>query len=74
MEDIRWYLPEVDLITEQRWANDLAKSLGVYLSGKGIRCENEMGERMTDDSFYVIFNAHDQLLEYTIPAEKCGRG
>jgi isoamylase len=74
IEDIRWYLPEGDLITEEHWANDLAKSLGIYLNGKGIRCENEMGERITDDSFYLIFNAHDQPLDYILPAEKCGRG
>jgi isoamylase len=74
IEDIRWYLPEGDLIAEDHWESDLAKSMGVYLNGKGIRCENEMGVRVTDDSFYLIFNAHDQPLEYVLPSERCSRG
>ncbi|CAG5067595.1 Glycogen operon protein GlgX [Dyadobacter sp. CECT 9623] len=73
IEDIRWYLPEGELMPEESWEEDNAKSLGVYLNGKGIRCVNYDGRRLTDDSFYIIFNAHDEALEYVLPPDRCGK-
>ncbi|WP_409013323.1 glycogen debranching protein GlgX [Dyadobacter sp. CY343] len=73
IEDIRWYLPEGELMPEESWEVDNAKSLGVYLNGKGIRCVNYDGRRLTDDSFYIIFNAHDEALEYVLPPDRCGK-
>jgi glycogen operon protein len=30
------------------------------------------GEHITDDNFYIIFNAHDGTLEYSLPAKMRG--
>ena len=72
--DLMWFLPEGKEMPEENWDHDFAKSLGVYLNGQGIRCVNYDGQRITDDSFYIIFNAHDEPLEYTLPAESCESG
>lgn len=73
IEDIRWFLPNGNLMSDENWENDFAKSMGVYLNGKGIRCMDYNGQKITDDSFYLVFNAHDQALEYVLPDEKCGK-
>ena len=73
IEDIRWFLPDGSLMTDENWAFDFAKSMGVYLNGQGIRCVNYDGRKITDDSFYVIFNAHHEPLQYILPEEKCGK-
>ncbi|KAA0992618.1 glycogen debranching protein GlgX [Dyadobacter sp. UC 10] len=72
IEDIRWYSPEGQIMPDEDWENGFAKSMGVYLNGKGIRCVNYDGKRLTDDSFYIIFNAHDGPLDYILPPDKCG--
>lgn len=70
VEDIAWFLPDASEMTEEHWNNDFAKSLGVYLNGMGIHWVDPKGEKITDDHFYVIFNAHFEALEYTLPPAK----
>ena len=73
VEDIAWFLPDASEMTDEHWNNSFAKSLGVYLNGKGIHTVNPKGEPVVDDSFYVIFNAHHDSLDYSLPPEKYGR-
>ncbi|MFL5809041.1 MAG: glycogen debranching protein GlgX [Flavisolibacter sp.] len=72
LEDIAWFLPEGDEMNEDNWKNDFAKSLAVFLNGHGLRSMNEKGEKIIDNSFYVIFNAYDGQLDYKLPCEKYG--
>ena len=57
---------------EENWGHDYAKSLAVFLNGKGIRHVNKKGEPIYDDSFYIIFNAHYEPVTYTLPPKKYG--
>jgi glycogen operon protein len=60
-------------MSEDDWHVGFAKSLGVFLNGRGIATSNERGEPVRDDSFYVIFNAHHDPLSFRLPEEKWGR-
>lgn len=73
VEDINWFLPEGTEMTDEHWNNDFAKSLAIYLNGKGIHTVSPRGEPIVDDSFYLIFNAHHEPLEYTLPPKKYGK-
>jgi glycogen operon protein len=73
VEDIEWFLPEGTKMTQENWLHDYAKSLGVYLNGHGIRTVGPKGEQIIDDSFYVIFNAYHDRLDYTLPPRKYGK-
>jgi glycogen operon protein len=73
LEDIAWFLPDGNEMTEEHWMNDFAKSLAIYLNGRGIRVVGLKGENVIDDSFYLIFNAHHEALEYTLPPAKYGK-
>ncbi|KAA6440683.1 glycogen debranching protein GlgX [Dyadobacter flavalbus] len=68
-DDIMWFMPDGSQMTEENWQHDMAKSLSVYLNGKGIRCVNYDGERIYDDSFFIIFNAHEDAYKYTLPVD-----
>jgi glycogen operon protein len=59
-------------MTEENWTNDFAKSLGIYLNGKGIRSVSEKGEKILDNSFYIIFNAYHDFLPFVLPEKKYG--
>jgi isoamylase len=73
LEDIVWFLPDGSEMSEEHWTNDFAKSLGVYLNGRGVKLVGARGENIIDDSFYLIFNAHHESLKYTLPVSKYGK-
>ncbi|MDN3547764.1 glycogen debranching protein GlgX [Mucilaginibacter aquaedulcis] len=65
--DIAWFLPDGSEMTEDNWSHDFAKSIAVFLNGLGLHTVNAEGNKVVDDSFYIIFNAHDQPLKYKLP-------
>lgn len=72
VEDIAWFLPDGNEMSEENWTSDFAKSLAVYMSGHGIRSLDTKGQRVIDDDFYIIFNAYQDSLEFRLPPEKYG--
>ena len=72
VEDIAWFLPNGDEMNEEHWNQDFAKSMAVYLSGRGIHYPGPKGEQILDDNFYLIFNAHHEPLDYKLPEKKYG--
>lgn len=73
LDDIAWFLPEGTEMSDENWSHDFAKSLGVYFNGRGIRTSGPKGEHVVDDSFYIIFNAHHDSLNYVLPPESYGK-
>ncbi|TSD65013.1 glycogen debranching protein GlgX [Inquilinus sp. KBS0705] len=67
LEDIAWFLPEGTEMEDENWNHDFARSLGVFLNGHGLHSVGTQGELITDDDFYVMFNAHHGALEYKLP-------
>ena len=59
-------------MSEDDWNVGFAKSMGVFLNGRAIPTPNERGERVLDESFYVMFNAHHEPLEFTLPEKRFG--
>ena len=72
LEDIAWFLPEGVEMPEENWNHDYAKSLGIFLNGQTIRHVGRKGEPIHDDSFYMIFNAHYEPVEYCLPPKRYG--
>jgi glycogen operon protein len=72
LEDIVWFMPGGQEMEEDNWQEDYAKSLGIFINGQGLRCVDEFGAKMTDDSFYLIFNAYHDAIEFVLPSEKYG--
>jgi isoamylase len=72
VEDIGWFQPDGSEMSEEHWNQDFAKSMAVFLNGQGIRSVGPKGEQITDDSFYIIFNAHHEPLDFKLPSRKYG--
>jgi glycogen operon protein len=70
--DIGWFTPAGTEMSDQDWQAGFAKTLGVFLNGDAIRTMNERGEHVVDDSFYVMFNAHSEPVEFVLPESKWG--
>jgi isoamylase len=60
-------------MTEHDWNAGVARTLAVYLNGEGIPERDPLGERVVDDSFLLLFNAHHQASAFTLPSEDYGR-
>ena len=54
-------------MTEGDWDAGFAKSLAVFLNGEAISEPDPRGQRITDDSFLLLFNAAEHGVEFTIP-------
>jgi isoamylase len=72
VSDIAWFTPAGQEMSEEDWQAGFAKSLGVFLNGRAIPTPNERGEPVVDESFYVVFNAHHEPLDFTMPEDKWG--
>ena len=72
VSDIGWFTPGGSEMSEQDWQAGFAKSLGVFLNGDAIATTDEHGRRIVDDSFYVMFNAHSESVEFVLPESKWG--
>lgn len=72
IEDIAWFLPEGIEMSEENWSHDYAKSLAIFMNGEGIRTVGPKGERTVDNSFYLMFNAHYERLDFKLPRRKYG--
>jgi isoamylase len=42
------------------------------MNGRGVHTLGPRGEHIIDDTFYVIFNAYHDSLNYNLPPEKYG--
>jgi glycogen operon protein len=70
--DIGWFSHDGSDMSDEDWDSGFAKSVGVFLNGDAIPDPDPRGEKVTDDSFLVLFNAHHESLPFTIPARDWG--
>lgn len=73
VEDIAWFQPDGSQMTEENWAMGFAKSLAVYLNGMALRTIGPKGEKILDDSFYILFNAHHEPISFRLPPPAYGK-
>ena len=73
IEDIAWFKFDGERMKEDDWQHEHAKSFAVFFNGRGMRSRTSLGERVTDDSFYIIFNAYHGYIDYKLPGEEYAR-
>jgi isoamylase len=72
IRDICWLTPDGIEMSEEHWGEALTNSVGVYLNGMGIIARDEHGDPITDNSFYLLFNAHTEDIIFILPADSWG--
>ena len=70
--DIAWLTPSGEEMTAEHWDSGFGKSLAVFLNGDGIAETDLRGEKITDDSFFICFNAHHEDIDFHMPPEWYG--
>jgi isoamylase len=67
LSDISWFTPEGEEMTQEDWQAAHAKAMTVFLNGGAISEPGPRGERISDDSFLMMFNASSEVLEFAVP-------
>jgi glycogen operon protein len=65
--DIGWFTPDGAVMGDDDWDSGFAKALTVFLNGDAIPEPDARGERIVDDSFFLLFNAHHEPIDFTLP-------
>jgi glycogen operon protein len=69
LSDIAWFTPEGKEMAQRDWNSSQASTLTVFLNGNAISEPGSRGERITDDSFLLMFNASPKTLEFVVPVD-----
>jgi isoamylase len=67
-EDLAWFRPDGAPMTDDDWETGYARSIGVFLNGETIPTPDAYGGRILDDSLFVVFNASETDLHWTVPS------
>ena len=67
IEDIGWFTPAGEWMSEDDWESGFARSVAVFLNGDAIREPDARGEPVVDDSFFLLFNGHYENIDFTLP-------
>ncbi len=65
--DIAWFGATGEEMVDADWNDDSRSSLGVFLNGDAIASRGPRGERIVDDCFYLLLNAHADAVEFRLP-------
>ncbi|TQS25137.1 glycogen debranching protein GlgX [Microbispora sp. KK1-11] len=70
--DIIWLTPSGTEMTDGDWHTGYAKSLAVYVNGDAISEPGPRGERISDETFLLLINAHHENLTFALPGPELG--
>jgi glycogen operon protein len=73
LQDIAWFDPSGQAMTEASWNTGDSRCLGVQLAGDLIGELSERGEHILGDTMLLLMNAHDQAVAFLLPALKEGQ-
>ena len=70
--DIVWLTPAGEEMTESDWHTGYARAVAVYLNGDAITEPDSRGQRVRDDSFLLLLNAHSEPITFRLPDTSFG--
>jgi glycogen operon protein len=71
LPDVWWFRADGRKMTSRDWQHGEAL-LGMFLNGQAILTPGAHGEEIADDSFVVLFNAHEQDRMFKLPRRRMG--
>jgi glycogen operon protein len=69
VKDITWYNADGAEMTDEAWAADFAKIMGVMLCGDSLDVRDADGKPLRDDTFLLYTNSHHEDREIQLPSE-----
>jgi isoamylase len=72
ISDIAWLRPDGVEMSDSDWDVGFARSLAVFLNGAALPDPDPLGQQVQDDTFLILFNAHDDVVTFTLPPAPWG--
>jgi isoamylase len=66
-QDITWFNDDGGEMTEEQWRDGRVKAIAIFLNGEAIATLGARGERIVDDSFLILLNAHAEPMKFMLP-------
>jgi glycogen operon protein len=74
LEDVAWFAPDGQKMSDEAWSNGFAKCLGVQFAGDHLDV-NERGEEVKGDTLLILMNAdHGEPIPFTLPNGVADKG
>jgi glycogen operon protein len=73
-KDLAWFTPDGNEMSDDDWSATSAQTLGMYVSGSGIRTRGPRGQRITDDSFLFVLHAGAEPASFRLPGPPWASG
>jgi glycogen operon protein len=70
--DIAWFTPAGLTMAPTDWSNSYARAVAVFLNGERLLAPDKRGQKVVDHSFLVLFNAHYEDIQFTLPGVDYG--
>jgi isoamylase len=74
VKDLTWFRPDAREMTDEDWENPRMHCLGLRLAGDAIDEVDAQGNRIVDDTFLLLLNAHDEAIPFTLPPWSSEKG
>ncbi|MDQ1715699.1 MAG: isoamylase, partial [Frankiaceae bacterium] len=67
VKDLAWFTPSGVEMSVSDWLSRNARTIGMYLSGQGIRTRDARGGAIRDDSFLLLLHAGADNVDFVLP-------
>jgi len=67
IKDLLWLNPDGQEMSDEEWAHDFARCLGVFLSGAEMEECDSRGRPIKDENFLLLFNSHHEAIPFVLP-------
>jgi isoamylase len=71
LPDVWWFRTDGHRMTKSDWESG-ERTVGMFLNGEEIAAPDEKGQRILDESFLLLFNAHHEEVTFTLPNRRFG--
>ncbi|MEA2494450.1 MAG: isoamylase, partial [Thermoleophilaceae bacterium] len=70
LPDVWWFRADGRRMTKRDWNEQ--RTVGMFLNGQEISAPGPRGEKVEDDSFLMLFNAHHEDVTFMLPTRRFG--
>jgi isoamylase len=67
IKDIVWLNPDGREMSDAEWGQSFVRCLGMCLAGRALEEQDERGRPLVDDDLLILFNAHHEVIPFTLP-------